>query len=516
MYRYIIVDDEVIIRKGLLKKIGDIQSMELTCVGEATNGLEGLELIEKTSPDIIITDMRMRKMDGVEFLDQIGRRYPDKVVIVISSYKDFNYLNQAIESRVIGYVLKPFSTEEIEKQLKKAVVQIEHQKSVSHLEEKVDSFEYEKSQNALRNVVMYHWDDGVREELGQYGYQLEQRCLLITVHTRIPSAMTAARELCREVLTDIQAALVENPLAKHQFFIILYGRSEESKMENKAGHICGYLLKRLPEGKLILCRGGCADSLMDLHSLKKKNDKLLKQVKLTDTRRILIGAGMPEKSKLIYSENCLDDWFLEMKYHPEKAPQILESFFGHMDIGTFTLGDIGKTCGYLIDKINHYAVSTGTEIDDVMAVFDTRYIFSSDIEQMKRELSGYIILILHSIGKPVYRSEDIYEQVLEYIRSQCGRKLTMQSVAAEFYVSSSYLGNLFKKNCSVGFNDYVTGIRIEKAKQLLENSELSVERISDEVGYANPKYFFKLFKKETGCTPLEYRNRTKGDGWDAL
>lgn len=510
MYRYIIVDDEVIIRKGLLKKIGGITSMELTCVGEAANGVEGLELIGKTDPDIIITDMRMRKMDGVEFLDQIGRHYPDKVVIVISSYKDFDYLNQAIESRVIGYVLKPFSTEEIEKQLKKAVDQIEYRKSVSHLEEKVDSFEYEKAQDAMRNAVMNHWDDGVREELSQYGCRLDQRCLLVTVHTKIPSAMTAARKLCDEILTDIQAALVANPLQKHQFFIILYGPIGEAKMKNKADHICGYLLKCLPEGKLFLCVSRCKENLMELHGLMLKNEKLLKRARLTDMRRILNAQEPAEKNKLIYSENCLDDWFLEMKYHPDKAPQILESFFAHMDVGEFTIGDIGKTCGYLIDRVNQYAVATGTETDDVMAVFDNRYLFCSSIEQMKRELSGYVILILHSIGRPVYRSEDIYEQVLEYIRSHCGHKLTLQSVAGEFYISAAYLSNLFKKNCEVGFNEYVTDIRIEKARQLLENSALSVERISDEVGYANPKYFFKIFKKETGCTPLEYRNRSKG------
>ena len=130
MYRYIIVDDEVLIRKGLISKIKDITSIQIACAGEAANGIEGLALIEAEDPDIIITDMKMTKMDGMEFLEKIAERYPDKPIIVISGYKAFDYVSKAIEKKAVGYVLKPFSTEEIEKQLAKAIAQIEQQKNL--------------------------------------------------------------------------------------------------------------------------------------------------------------------------------------------------------------------------------------------------------------------------------------------------------------------------------------------------------------------------------------------------
>ena len=99
MYRYIIVDDEVLIRKGLISKIKDITSIQIACAGEAANGIEGLALIEAEDPDIIITDMKMTKMDGMEFLEKIAEHYPDKPIIVIRYSRNIppqNLLSSAV------------------------------------------------------------------------------------------------------------------------------------------------------------------------------------------------------------------------------------------------------------------------------------------------------------------------------------------------------------------------------------------------------------------------------------
>ena len=107
MYNYIVVDDEPLTRKGTIKKLSSLGD-KITCVGEAGNGLEGLDLIEKAHPDIIITDMNMPELDGTMFLMEIRKRLPLIPIIVISGYKDFEYAQSAIKSNACKYILKPF------------------------------------------------------------------------------------------------------------------------------------------------------------------------------------------------------------------------------------------------------------------------------------------------------------------------------------------------------------------------------------------------------------------------
>ena len=183
-YRYIIVDDEVLIRKGLISKIDEITSLKALCVGEAANGVEGLRVIGETNPDIIITDMKMKKMDGVEFLERISERFPEKPIIVISGYKAFDYMNKAIEKRVIGYVLKPFSPEEIEKQLQKAIEQIENQKNFFILQEKAKSLDQRKIKDILLSAILEPWNEALEEELRQKGWGLDHYYLLISVYAK--------------------------------------------------------------------------------------------------------------------------------------------------------------------------------------------------------------------------------------------------------------------------------------------------------------------------------------------
>ena len=109
MYTYVIIDDEAIIRKGLISRISSITSEEYRCVGEAANGIQGLSLIKENKPDIIITDMKMGRMGGEELLQRLSSVAPDIPVIVISGYKNFDYVKTAIEKNAVGYLLKPFS-----------------------------------------------------------------------------------------------------------------------------------------------------------------------------------------------------------------------------------------------------------------------------------------------------------------------------------------------------------------------------------------------------------------------
>ncbi len=512
MYLYIIVDDEVIIRKGLISKINAITSMEISCAGEAANGIEGLKLIDEVNPDIIITDMKMSKMDGMEFLDRISEKYPDKPIIVISAHKAFSYVNKAIEKRAIGYVLKPFSTEEIEKQLKTAVEQIEQQNSILKLKEKVATYEQKKEQDVLLEVILEPWNDIMEEKLSAKNFPLRNYHVLVSVNTMDTGCVSLTEKICSEHLNRINYIILENPANKYQYILLMSVDNENmvNKMTIKAEHIAKYLLKSSSGQKVYICISKVFQGAEKLNRRHVSNDKMLRKVRLIDDGCIFHGEEYGKNELEIYSEEYMKQLFMEMKYRRETAADVLKVFFNGIDLKKYTLGDIGAVCERLISKVNNYALQKGVGTDDIMEVFYRRYLFCDSIEKMRKEISGYIVLILNSIGMQDNKQDNLIELIEEYIKNNYHKKLTLQNLSAELFVTPDYCGRLLKNKFNKSFNEYISEIRIEKAKKLLNETNLSVENISDEIGYSNPKYFFKVFKKMTRYSPIEYRNKRQG------
>lgn len=507
-YRYIVVDDEILIRKGLISKIEEFSSLSAECAGEAANGLEGLRLIEEVDPDIIITDMKMKKMDGVEFLERVGEQYADKPIIVISGYKAFDYISKAIEKRAVGYVLKPFSTEEIGKQMLKAAEQIEKQKKLILLEEKAEYLEQKKSHEVLINVISEPWIDGMEEELLAKGYDPEEYCLLVSIYTQYKQFEQKAKEICGKYLNDIKYEIIPKNSGYALSFLLLHCKNERlvEKMEMKAVHIAGVLKKDIPP-KIFICIDKPIRGYGGLHGSFLNNEKLVRSIRLAD-KSVLIRESK-EKNEDIWDSEQIQDIFLKMKCNHGQARLHMENYFNKMDIEEHTFEQIGAACEYMLQKVNRYALQLGVDIDDIMGVFYKRYLFCEDLEKMKNEISGYVALIFNSIRMKTPDEELLFLSIRDYIKSNYHKKLTLSSIASNFYVSNVYCSNLLKEKLNKSFNEYVSELRIEKAKQLLRDTKISAEGISEEIGYLNPKYFYKVFKKTTGKTPIEFREKEK-------
>ena len=162
MYTYIIIDDEPLIRKGTQKKLESLSHI-LTCCGEASNGAEGLELIDQLKPDIVILDMQMPIMDGTDLLPVLSSKYPSIALIVISGFQNFDYMKQAISAKVIDYILKPFSREEIQQTVLKIIESLQHKEVEnryfsSMMKEKEDAY-YSLDMKFLTDLLMGYTDD---------------------------------------------------------------------------------------------------------------------------------------------------------------------------------------------------------------------------------------------------------------------------------------------------------------------------------------------------------------------
>mgnify|MGYP000573919502 CR=1 FL=1 len=163
MYTYIVIDDESLIRKGTIKKLQPMEE-QITCIGEADNGKAGIELIQEVHPDIVILDMQMLIMGGKELLPYLAESYPDMPLIVISGYRDFDYVKQAISAAAIDYILKPFSKEAIQDCISRAIERLEDSQTLSRVtdsDEEKEAAYYDYDIQHLTNLILgYHVGEG--------------------------------------------------------------------------------------------------------------------------------------------------------------------------------------------------------------------------------------------------------------------------------------------------------------------------------------------------------------------
>ncbi len=235
----------------------------------------------------------------------------------------------------------------------------------------------------------------------------------------------------------------------------------------------------------------------------------MRDVYLNRNCRIFYEESYRYNKKNIFSEDDYKDIMVALKYGKEGKARALNSFFGSLSVEKYSLRDMGHAVRKLLARVDDWALQNQVETDDIMGVFYRRYRFQSNLEKMQKEISGYINLIAMSIERKSCGDDYVYENMIRYIQEHYDEKITLQVLADHFYVSSVWCSNILRERMNKSLPTYLTDIRIARAKELLDDTEMSVEKISREIGYPNPKYFFRMFKQMTTFTPIEYRNRRK-------
>lgn len=506
MYTYIIIDDERLIRMGLLSRVNEITSEKFECIGEAENGLDGMKLLEEVRPDIIITDMKMAKMDGVEFLKRLHEKYRDIPVIVISGYKAFDYMSQAIEHGVIGYVLKPFSTEEIEKQLLKAISRIEQQKHITKMQEKISDFEQTREDMEFARIITEPWNE---EDDNNRNLCRDNWHILINIYTNVADEVNILRECIKGIWQDEVYACFENQTIYGQYLVLFTAKEETGiiRIKNDISRFLYAMKIRNHSGKFYAAVSGHIKGIQQIHRIYQGNEKILRDIRLAEAVRFFDESSPVAQKKKLYTDDEIQNLMVMIKYDPEGSQKAMKQFFDRFSIERDTLNEIGDACRRILSRIDEWAVENQVETDDIMGVFYQRYRFCDDLIKMEKEISGYANLISLSVQRKSCSDDYIYEQMCKYIQENYYKKITLQKLAEKFYLSAPQCSNILKKYMKKGLNVYLMEIRINKAKELLDRTSMSVEQISREVGYPNPKYFFRMFKQATTFTPIEYRRR---------
>ena len=517
MYRYIVIDDESLIRKGTIKKLKALSDLAVCC-GEAVNGQEGIELIKETHPDFAILDMYMPVMDGMELLPYLSEHFPDLPLIVVSGYQNFDYMRQAITSKAVDYILKPFSAKEIQKAVLSTIDALktkEHLRSqISSVQEDRERAYYDLDRNFLKGQILGYESDSqsILSERLKFINNTHQ-FILFTLYLMNLSAEPGLEEWLKENGFSEFMVYLPHPSLEQFRFIILFlpegSRQKDANIEQFSELI--WLWGSRQACSIRIGISECHENISRLNRAFWETTEALDKQPVTVMGHeccFYQESGEPVSLSWPLQEEFL---FRIESGESDKVCLMSEELFDYdKGVPGCTLKDVKQNCEHLSVQcqfvLNHYLNQkddAGKPSHNMHAIINTLY----SLEEVKKYYQQFFLNITAMLRpKSVYAGNDLIDKIKIYVDNNYQKDLTRDFVASLFYINSSYLSQAFKKKTGEKFIDYLNHTRIEKAKELLVTTNLKVYQVSKTVGYENPKYFFRVFKKKTGMTPERYQN----------
>ena len=531
MYKLLIVDDEPLVQVGI-KSMLNWQEMDIELCGIAMNGRAALDIIEKENPDIVITDLKMPIMSGLELIRTCRERYGSErpSFIILTSYEDFQYAKEALRYQVTDYLVKIELTPDnlrgsVEKVLEQAVKQ-QARKAGSAMLTNMQAL-YDKFFIKLLNNLF-----DSREQ-----FQLQSRELKLSFE--YPRYVCAYLELVgcvtMEISLEKQAALFGSTMQMLREIIVKYMPCHVVSLDLKHCAILFWCEGSVPQPEV------CANIRQILstvsQTLRKYYNVYLKggigscvsqPSEISDSYQYARQAASyaSADNHLLSIEDCgndiSDSTLFNISLFKEALSKAYEEFDGEAlyktmsEIITLFLSHPGHYVQAMDGACNilYLAISLlpdgETLLTDIFRSYPDNYrsIYKqSTVEQIGEWLTFFRDRLCEVfLERKKEHKNHIVTSVKRYIADNIQERLTLNEVAAIFGISPNYLSQLFKKYSDMGFNEYVTSLKIKEAKNLLADSTYKVYEIADMLGFESAFYFSKVFKKVEGISPTEYQN----------
>jgi len=522
-YRMILVDDEDDVRGRIFSKINSSSGFDV--VAKASNGYDALELIEKHNPHIVLTDIKMPFIDGIELARIVRRDYPTTKVAFISGYDEFDFARKAIEYNVISYLMKPVSNEDIEiffKRLKMTLDQefdlLSNSKSIQKKLNESLPLLINSYLSSYRNKGELSNDD--INQLKQYDLNFFDGNYLVGV---IELEGFHEASILEEEKYIVQSYLdkIFKDYSCHQHFLIPEGIVfiiEDSKIETAIDIDLELyeLVKYYDKFRQVSLSIGISEVFNDFKEYPKafrESDEALKHSKYFNLGRIFYHTDIEQKEKkhISINESELRDFEYTLKYGKEDEVKktigiIIESKLTEDSLFYF---DPQLLLIRLANSLINLSSSINVNISEVIKgnILDALSTFS-DLNDLKKYYLNVVMEIRDKNSeKQVNKIEKIIEDVQLYIeKNYKDSYISLETVTSELNISISYLSMLLKKHSSITFNKQLINYRMEKAKELLKYTDNKIIIISKLCGYNEVYYFSHSFKKYTGVSPKEFRN----------
>ena len=512
MYRYIIVDDEEPIQKGILKKL---ESMEdtIACVGTAFNGEDALTLIEEKNPDIIITDMNMPVMSGKTLLKELTLRYSSKQIIVVSGYKDFEYLHEAIVAHAIDYILKPFGKTEIIKAMQKAIRNIEeHSTFTLSLDENNETSNLNNDLNIIRNIIYDKPVSSTEMNSHRLFYiNSSNHMLMITLHSsEIISEVSMQKFLDDNEFGNYAVYLQHESNPNISFLILFIPENSLIDYGKFSQQITDSILSlyRNSVDSLILGLSNIHQNIRELHTAFEESVNAMNCRKISDNYKVYAYPQSPGSYQTIIWPQEDEFMFRLETGNLLEIRHLVDCLFDYLQTLPITVNDIKQYCINLTDKTRLLMTQYFKQVHPISISHSSHAVFFTMFTL--NEFQQYYIQFFTNVAialkdKNFYTDSNIVEQMKLYIQNNFQKNISIELLSNLFYLNRSYCSSIFKERTGQNFTDYLNTLRIEHAKKLLVSTNKKNTQIALDSGYPNVKYFYRIFKKKTKMTPEAYR-----------
>lgn len=535
MYRVIIVDDEVLARIGL-RVLLDWGQEGFEIVGEASNGKEGAELILENSPDLVIADIDMPVMDGLEMFGEVKKQGLDPVFVFLSSYDQFDLVKKAMKMGALDYLLKLSIKPETLKDMLDAVKVVLKEKEGDGKESREMSlWEKEKLQKAYLESLV----EGRQPEIApdQLGISLDTNnlrlCYVVSDMERIARKKKDAEN--RNYIETIRA-LIEEICAEfcvshciyqnYSYIILLSGQKADAESEEMIRSMAEAILMSLKEyGNVeasigisphIKELGHIADALetvkqirtdlptvgfgkvyfyQDTISVSRKSAETAEVSEMLETEKLNVACRKKDYALFLSVEKTLSEQILgcrisleEAKYHSNRYVLLTEEYLKKADYDWF------ETMG----------------ISDVFRDAFQNIHQSRTLQEIVRCNHSFVDALKDFFGETQrLEANHIVRDAKAYIRKHIYENIGLKEISAALYINPSYLSAVFSKEESCGLANYINQMKVKEAKRMLSEERIRIGDVSQRLGYENASYFAKVFRRYTNMSPKEYIDSLK-------
>lgn len=535
-----LVEDEMVIRRGIKNSIDWEKEGYIFC-GEASDGELAYPMIIKEKPDILITDIRMPFMDGLELCKLVKKELPNIKILILSGYDEFDYAKEAIRLGVTEYLLKPISSGKLLEALNGVSESIRREKEDKdlvrkYMEEMRENTEHEKQkffeQMIASNLSMADaLETGKKYEMnlsaGMYNLLLFR--FTLGEENRKSEELLGEAEYAIEKLTERLEYVFEFQRGVEGWAFLLMADNEE-QMSERVKELSKDLEEIMKNYSTIAYFGGIGQPVARLRELEesfREAERALAARFTMELNRII----SVEDIRMAQNVDTLDDIEITSFGEIEKTRTMLEKFLNNgaedeidefVDVYINELPEENLKSvlmrQYIIMDAYIVMMSFCEKIEGIegeMQAQSEELKNSMKTSQTLEEIKNYIRMLLKKIiGVRDTISGRRYSDIIEIAKDQIRKtymsdEISLNTIAAEVGMSPSYFSSIFSKEMGKTFVEYLTEIRMDRAKELLMCSSMKTSEIGYEVGYKDPHYFSYIFKKTQNCTPKEFRARGK-------
>ena len=533
MLKVFLVEDEIIMREGIKKNI-DWEGEGFEFVGDASDGELAYPMIQKTKPDILISDIKMPFMDGLELSRLVKQELPDTKIILLSGYDEFDYAKEAIEIGITDYLLKPISGAELIKVIKGVGQKIEAERAKRANKGKAPDEKFAARQRLFRHIVSGRYSFAeVLKEAKELGIELaadHYNIMLLQVFDEEEEEALAEKQKKFEQILEELSGKTENIIiakqSRAEYDFVLKGTDEitvEEITENVTNQLktffdaekslsyvaaLGKPVERFSELQQCYEKANLCFSKrysVERNQILKEEPKdeippeILEDVKLGELN--ISGLNRKQVEQFLYTGT------------KEEISDFVETYFSQIGnanvqsilLRQYVMMDLYVVAASVLEKSGY----KGQDLVERCGDAKDMAAYLSSIEQTKdyiKKLFETVIELRENAADNKY--ESIMLKAKAYINDNFEKDgISLNTVAAEVNLSPSHFSTIFGQETGETFVEYLTRIRMEKAKELLRTTGMKATDIAFEVGYRDAHYFSNLFKKTQGCTPREYRNR---------